>query len=60
LLYQLKCDIISSLLVTKHSNVPSVSGPSVAVGPWNNVPAGPPSHRPWEQHAFCAHWANGF
>ena len=22
-------------------------GPSLALGPWNNVPAGPPSHRPW-------------
>jgi len=22
-------------------------GPSAAVGPRNNVPAGPPSHRPW-------------
>jgi len=26
---------------------PSVSGSSVAVGPRNNVPAGPPSHSPW-------------
>ena len=23
-------------------------GPSLALGPWNNVPAGPPSHRPWQ------------
>jgi len=29
-----------------HSNISSVSGPSVAVGPWNNVAGGPPSHRP--------------
>jgi len=30
----------------KYSNVSSVSGPSIAVRPQNNVPAGPPSHRP--------------
>jgi len=30
----------------KHPNVPSVPGPCAAVGLRNNVPAGPPSHRP--------------
>ena len=36
----------SEFVSNKRSNVSSVSGPSVAVGTRNNVPAGPPSHRP--------------
>jgi len=32
----------SEFVGNKHSNVPAVSGPSVAVGPRNNIPAGPP------------------
>jgi len=36
----------SEFVANKHSNIFSVSGPSVAAGPRNSVPAGPPLHRP--------------
>ena len=47
------CEFVSN----KHSNFPSVSGPSVAVGPRNNVPAGPPLIGPaWAQWVSGKKW----
>jgi len=36
----------SEFVSNKHSNFLSVSGPSIAVEPRNDVPAAPPSNRP--------------